>query len=252
MKKKINRILYYVLLVIFVLTFSISVFFIIKYTVDGKKQDDIYQNLSEEIDKQPVNQILPEKSNSLNYDKLFAINPHSVGWISVSGTIIDYPLMKSVESPNFYLNHSYDRSYSRYGCPYVQENCDVDKPSDNIIIYGHNMRDGRMFGALEKYLDKSFFEQNRYIDVNIKGQDFKYEILSVFTQSEEAENRFAYHLFVDAEDEVDFSEYVDKCKSLSRYDTGVDAVYGDKLITISTCEYSSKNGRLVIVAKKII
>lgn len=64
--------------------------------------------------------------------------------------------MQSKDNPNFYLRHGFDKGYTVYGCPYVQENCDVDAPSDNLVIYGHHMNDKSMFAGLMKYADKSF------------------------------------------------------------------------------------------------
>ena len=127
-------------------------------------------------------------------------------------------------------------------------------PSDNIIIYGHHMNDGTMFAELEKYKKESFWESHKIISFDTLTEQGKYEIVSVFktvayTDSNDA---FPYYQFVNAEKAEDFKDYIDKCKELSLYDTGVSAEYGDKLITLSTCEYSRKNGRLVVVAKKVV
>lgn len=145
------------------------------------------------------------------------------------------------------------KEYSSYGCPYVQENCDVLKPSDNVVIYGHHMNNGSMFADLEKFKDEDFWREHKTIAFNTLTEKNEYEILAVFktvvyTDSPEA---FKYYRFTDAQSPEEFDAYIEKCKELSLYDTGVSAEYGDKLITLSTCEYSRTNGRLVVVAKKV-
>lgn len=98
-----------------------------------------------------------------------------VGWIKVEDTKINYPVMQSKEEPNFYLRHGFDKAYTVYGCPYVQENCDVDAPSDNLIIYGHHMNDQSMFAGLMKYQSKSFWENHKTVqfDTLTENQNMK-------------------------------------------------------------------------------
>ena len=157
------------------------------------------------------------------------------------------------QAPDFYLKHGFDKEYSDYGCPYVQEDCDVQKPSDNLVIYGHHMSNGSMFAHLEKYKDEGFWSEHRAITFNTLTDKQEYEIVAVFrtvvyTDSPEA---FKFYRFIDAESANAFDDFIAKSKELSFYDTGVTAEYGDKLITLSTCEYSRNNSRLVVVAKRI-
>ena len=187
------------------------------------------------------------------YQELYLQNNDMVGWIKVEDTKINYPVMQSKDNPNFYLKHGFDKAYTDYGCPYVQENCDMELPSDNIIIYGHHMNDGSMFAGLMKFKDKNFWEKHKTISFDTLTDRQTYEVIAVFktvvyTNSPDS---FKYYQFVNAETAEDFTAYVEKCKELSLYDTGVTAEYGDKLLTLSTCEYSRTNGRLVVVAKLI-
>ena len=185
--------------------------------------------------------------------ELYRQNNDLVGWICVEDTNINYPVMQTVDNPNYYLKRGFDKEYSSYGCPYVQEDCDVLKPSDNLVIYGHHMNNGSMFADLEKFKDEDFWQEHKTIAFNTLTEKNEYEILAVFktvvyTDSPEA---FKYYRFTDAQSPEEFDAYIEKCKGLSLYDTGVSAEYGDKLITLSTCEYSRTNGRLVVVAKKV-
>ena len=183
------------------------------------------------------------------YQKLYLQNEDMVGWISIAGTTINYPVMQSRNNPNFYLKHNFEKEYSDLGTPYVQENCDIAE-SDNLVIYGHHIKGGKMFGALEDYKSKSFYEEHKNIQFDTLTEQEEYEIVAVFKTVAYSSEGFRYYDFVDAENEEDFNSYVGKCKELALYDTGVTAEYGDRLITLSTCEYSALNGRLVVVAKK--
>lgn len=123
--------------------------------------------------------------------------------------------------------------------------------SDNLVIYGHHIKGGKMFGALEDYKSKSFYEEHKTIQFDTLTEQAEYEIVAVFKTVAYSSEGFRYYDFVDAENEEEFNSYVGKCKELALYDTGVTAEYGDRLITLSTCEYSAQNGRLVVVAKKV-
>ena len=187
------------------------------------------------------------------YDKYCAVyeqNSDFIGWINIEGTNIDYPVMQTPDDPNFYLKHAFDKTYSDYGVPYIQENCLIDN-CDNIVVYGHNMNNGSMFADLCKYEDEEFYKEHKYIQFDTLLDYGRYEIVAVFKTVAYSDAGFKYFQFVDAEEEADFNEYIETCKSLQLYDTGVDAEYGDRLLTLSTCEYSQTDGIIVVVAKLI-
>ena len=153
------------------------------------------------------------------------------------------------ELGNYYLKHNFEKEYSDLGTPYVQENCDL-LTSDNLVIYGHHIKGQKMFGALENYKSKDFYEEHKTIRFDTLTKRGEYEIIAVFKTVAYSSAGFRYYDFVNAEDENAFNAYISKCKELALYDTGVTAEYGDRLITLSTCEYSAQNGRLVVVAKR--
>lgn len=189
--------------------------------------------------------ILPE------YAALYLQNDDMVGWIEIEGTKLNYPVLQTPDEKDFYLHRDFNKETSNHGAIYVQENCDVWTPSDNVVIYGHNMKDGSMFATLLKYKKQEYWQEHRFIYFNTLLERHTYEIVAVFKTTATVGKGFDYHLFVEAENEEEFNAYVDKIKKLSYYDTGVDAEYGDKLITLSTCEYTLTNGRLVVVAKQV-
>ena len=251
-----NRI-YIALICAFSILLAVSSGFLIKHYIDSEKQSELYDNLIETIEKTDTEKdtmtYSQDKSFLSDYQDLYLQNNDMVGWIKIEDTKINYPVMQSKDNPNFYLKHGFDKSYTDYGCPYVQENCDMELPSDNIIIYGHHMNDGSMFAGLMKFKDKGFWESHKTIRFDTLTEKCNYEVIAVFktvvyTDSPES---FKYYQFINADTRDEFNAYITKCKELALYDTGVTAEYGDKLITLSTCEYSRNNGRMVVVAKKI-
>ena len=230
----------------------------IRDSIETRANDVLYDSLVqivEDSETEPAEPIIYSEDKTIlpELTELYRQNNDLVGWICVEDTNINYPVMQTVDNPNYYLKRGFDKEYSSYGCPYVQEDCDVLKPSDNLVIYGHHMNNGSMFADLEKFKDEDFWQEHKTIVFNTLTEKNEYEILAVFktvvyTDSPEA---FKYYRFTDAQSPEEFDAYIDKCKELSLYDTGVSAEYGDKLITLSTCEYSRTNGRIVVVAKKV-
>ena len=185
------------------------------------------------------------------YREIYNYNPDMVGWLRIDGTTINYPVMQSPEDPDYYLYRDFYKKSSNNGCLYTQAECNVESPSDNITIYGHNIRGKIMFHDLSSYTQKSFWEEHRYIQYDTLTQQHTYELIAVFKTSANLDEGYPYHRFVDAGSEEEFDEFVENCKALAFYDTGVTAKYGDKLITLSTCEYTLNNGRLAVLAKRI-
>lgn len=190
-------------------------------------------------------QVLPE------YQALYEKYNTLVGWIQVPNTDVDYPVFQTPDQPNFYLRKDMDGNYSRWGCIYVREQCDVFRPSDNVVIYGHHMSDGSMFYSLDNYYKYSFWKDNQYFTFDTIYEHHTYQVIAVFKTSANLGEGFSYHTFNDAANEAEFNAFMEKVHELQFYDTGVTAQYGDKLITLSTCEYSLDNGRFVVVAKRV-
>ena len=257
---------YVSLVCLFLLLAIISTVMIVGHYKEANEQEDMYKELAQIVVKNETSEnnetnpteptptpdgevvMLPE------YVELYKQNNDMVGWISIPDTKINYPVMQSVDEPNFYLKHGFDKGYTDYGCPYVGESCDVSKPSDNLIIYGHHMKNGSMFSDLEKFKSKDFWEEHKTFSFDTLYEKQTYEVNAVFKTVvyTDSVNEFRYYQFSDAETPEQFDEYIAKCKAKALYDTGVSAEYGDKLITLSTCEYSNTNGRLVLVAKIIV
>lgn len=175
-----------------------------------------------------------------------------VGWIQIEGTNIDYPVMQTPADPSYYLKHDFEKNYTDYGCPFMQADCDALTPSDNLILYGHNMKDGSMFADLAKYRSKDFWQTHKTVWFDTELGSSAYEIFAVIHTTVQADDAdaFPFYRFVDAASPEEFADYVSACKARALYDTGIFAEYGDKLLTLSTCDNITDDGRLLVIAKQ--
>jgi sortase B len=186
------------------------------------------------------------------YKNLLNKNQKLIGWVKIDDTNIDYPVMQTSDN-EYYLDHNLNQEYDKNGSIFMDKDCDVLKPSTNLILYGHHMKSGQMFGGLDKYQNKSYAEKHPYISFDTIYEHGTYQVMYVFRSkvySEEDVN-FKYYQFIDALSETEFDSNMQEMAEMSLYDTGVTAQYGDRLLTLSTCDYQEKNGRFVVVAKKI-
>lgn len=196
------------------------------------------------------------KSVQKKFAALYKENPDFVGWLTISDTHIDYPVMHTPspkEDGEYYIHRNYAGDYSAAGLPFIDANCQVEPATDNVIIYGHNMNAGTMFHDLLQYEDKDFYESHKTFTFDTIYGDGEYEVVACFRAQilPEDSDAFKYYEFVNAGSEEEFLTYVDEIKKMSIVDTGVDVKYGDKLLTLSTCAYHVTDGRFAVIAKKL-
>lgn len=208
---------------------------------EGSETDDLNALVSE----QPEEPVMLER-----FEKLYEENNDLVAWISIDGMVIDYPVMQC-EDDEYYLHHDFYGNEDKYGCLYVRNRADVND-GVNFIIYGHNMRDGSMFGDLDLYRDESFYPDHSLISFDTLYEERTYEIISVFRSQiySSDDDVFKYYQFYEADTEEEFDYFYENIKELSMYDTGVTAEYGDTFLILSTCAYHVEDGRLAVVAKR--
>lgn len=193
------------------------------------------------------------KQQRLNvYKDLYERNNDTVGWIRISDTQIDYPVLHNTQSNAYYLHRNFDREYSSSGIPFLDYQCSGDGTSDNTIIYAHNMRNGTMFHDLLKYAEKSFYDSHKIIEFDTLTDIGVYEVFAVTRTKVGSKNEFKYYDFIDAKSPAEFDNFVSACIGKSLYKTGIIPQYGDKLLTLSTCSYNTDNERFVVFARKII
>lgn len=195
----------------------------------------------------------PRAENGMiaRYYDLYEKNNDMIGWIKVYDTVIDYPVVHNSESNSYYLHKNFEKKYSAAGIPFLDCQCRRDADCDNMIIYGHNMRNGTMFHQLLSYADESFSKTHKYISFDTMYNKCYYKIFAVFRTNVGGKNEFKYEQFVDAKSAAEYNAYIDECKKRSIYKTDERPSYGEKLLTLSTCSYSSKNERFVVVARLV-
>ena len=254
MKKRKNIFIILGILLLIVIL-AISSYFFIKQVLENRNLDKQYEDIQDIVTTEIVSNNTEDKKEDIreiiNLSELYKINNDLVGWIKIDGTRIDYPVM---QNEDYYLRRNIYKNYSYYGTPYLARYCDI-KNSDNLVIYGHHIKNNAMFGELEKYKKKAFYNDHKYIKFytleNELTIEHVYEVIVIFKTVVYSDNSFKYYSFNNAKNSQDFNDYVSMCKQLQLYETGKTANYGDKLITLSTCEYSRKNGRIVVVAKEV-
>ena len=198
-------------------------------------------------------EVLPDEEMAAKayekYGVLYEQNNDFVGWIQIDGTNINYPVMQTPDNPDYYLKHSFEKTWSDYGVPYLDEACVIGQ-SNNLVIYGHHMSNGSMFCDLELYSDPVFCEEHPVIQFDTLTSFGEYEVIAVFRYNTNQET-FRYDREVNM-DEGRFSWFIEQVHARELFSTGKDASFGDQLLTLSTCEYTYKNGRLVVVARKVV
>ena len=215
--------------------------------VNQELQENIF-NIEINSSEEDVNQTIFNTVIDLQKE-----NEDVKGWIKINDTKINYPLLQG-SANDYYLNHKYQKEYSSYGSIFIDNNSNLNDVNSNVIIYGHSMKDQEMFQNLLNYVNKEYYDSHNIIEIYTNNEARKYEIVTVFKSRvfyQDEQDVFRYYYYNDLSDEKKYNEFIDNSKALELYSTGVDAHFGEQLITLITCEYSQENGRMVVVAKKI-
>lgn len=220
------------------------------------KEQNIQSNIANEFKYLPniiIENIGEEELEVLDeYKILIEKNKTLIGWIEIDDTYIDYPVMQTVNN-DYYLNHNFNQEKDVNGCIFLDSNSDFIHRDTNLILYGHNMSSGKMFGTLRNYKDKKYYINHPEIKFDTIYEKGTYQVMYVFHGQiyKEEDVAFKYYQFFNAESEKEFNSYMQSMAELSLYDTGVTATFGEQLITLSTCDGSDTTKRFVVVAKRI-
>lgn len=206
---------------------------------------------TEAVAETPTEEVIPAVENP--YADLFLQNEDMVAWLQIEGTQIDYPVMWTPEDENYYLYKDFNGKEDKNGSLILDTDSSLNPLTTNLIIHGHNMKSGAMFGDLTDYEDASYWEDHRYITLYTEECERRYEVLAVFRSQvyKKTDTVFKFYKFFQADTAEEFDDFYQNIKELSLYDTGVTAEFGDHFLTLSTCVYHVQNGRFVVVAKEI-
>lgn len=230
-----------------IIIFCFSTICLISYFGERKHDNLTYENLK----KQTFTPSDPERgseSECFLYNKIMKLNSDCVGWIKVPNTKIDYPLMYLNENNEYYLHRDFYKNSSKAGVPFLDGECSPNENS-NLIIYGHHMKDGSMFADLVKYENENFLDKHKKIFVWIYNNKYEYEIFSIMKISADVGKSF-YNM-ITFQDKDEYETYLKLVKKQSIFPIDNIPKSDDNLLLLSTCEYTKKNGRLLVLAKKI-
>jgi len=224
--------------IVFLLVFLVSAGMLAKdYFEDQKAQKDFAQLVV---------------SGGYDLKSLHEQNEDIVGWLQIKDTKINYPVMQTKDNPEYYLARNFKKETSPAGTPFMDATSDIDIPTLNWTIYGHNIKSGTMFHDLLKYDDEDFYQDHKTFTFDTINGTGTYEIVAVYyTQIyTTAYDGFKYYHYNDITSKAQLAEFIAGSKALSLYDTEV-TVEDEQVLTLSTCAYQVEDGRFVVVAKKI-
>ena len=258
-----------ILLVVFIVTFLVSGGYLGMYYYNIHKAQKSFDSLKDMIKDVPGGDTL-SKTNGTETDAseisyvdingvrvqekfadLYTANSDFIGWLTIPGTEIDYPVMHTPIDEEFYLHKDFNKEKSSSGTLFLSAKSNAIIPTDNVVIYGHNMKAGTMFHDLLKFETEDYYKEHKTFRFDTIEGNYEYEVIAAFrTEIKGEDNTFKYYDFVSAKDKEEFDEYVEKVKSKTPYTIDTTAEYGDKLVTLSTCAYHANEGRYVVVAKR--
>ncbi len=185
------------------------------------------------------------------YDALWEENHDLFGWVEIEGTKLNYPVMHTPQDPERYLHRAFDGSYAVSGVPFLDGGC--FEGCGNYILYGHHMKNGTMFATITDYKSEDFWREHPRIKFDTLTRPGEYEVMAAFYAQvlPEGSEGFKYYEYQDLTEEPSFREYVEGVTAAALYPTGVEAEFGDELLTLSTCSYHQDEGRFVIVAVRV-
>ena len=237
--KKNKNIAILISIIICLLLMMASAYKIVNWYSDTKEVKRIKQDINKHV-----------KSNNniykIDFKKLKEQNPDTVAYIKVNNTNIDYIVVKGNDN-DYYLHHSFKQKPNSAGWVFASYQNKIDGTHKNIVIFGHNMRDGSMFGTLKKVLTKKWYnnKDNQSIKLVAEQGTFTYKVFSVYQVMPED-----YYIQTDFNNDKQYANFLKTIKARSINDFGISITKDDSILTLSTCSSTGKE-RVVLHAKKI-
>lgn len=243
--KNIIKTLFFILLIAII---TISSIIVLKNNYEDTEQERIIEQVTDTAYQKNDTDDYKTENININMKSLYEQNKDIIAWIRINNSNINYPIMQTKNNPNFYLRKNFYKAYSYYGTPYLSEQCNINT-SDNLIVYGHHIKNSKMFGEFENYKRQEYYNNHKIVNIYTLNDKRKYEIIYIFKTI--INKGFDYYNYINFNDESEFNTFKNKCEKLAFFNTQIECDYKDKFITLSTCDYTSENARLVIVAKMI-
>ena len=236
-KNFLNGIIYLILIGLLIYS-GVKIF---KWNKENSNNNNITDKINEAVTVEKNSE--GKEDFNINFNTLKKQNEDTVAWIKVNNTNVKYPVVKAKDT-SFYLTHSFDKSNNSAGWIFADYKNKFDDTDKNIVIYGHNRRDGSMFSSLKNALNPNWY--NNDLNRNILLYTENYEIFSIYKIESED-----YYIKTEFNDENDFEDFLNTITKRSVQDFGVNVSKDDSILTLSTCANNNKY-RVVIHAKKVI
>ena len=240
-KNFLNGIIYLILIGLLIYS-GVKIF---KWNKENGNNNNITDKINEAVTVEKNSE--GKEDFNINFNMLKKQNEDTVAWIKVNNTNVKYPVVKAKDN-SFYLTHSFDKSNNSAGWIFADYKNKFDDTDKNIVIYGHNRRDGSMFSSLKNALNPNWYNNdlNRNILLYTENKEYNYEIFSIYKIESED-----YYIKTEFNDENDFEDFLNTITKRSVQDFGVNVSKDDSILTLSTCANNNKY-RVVIHAKKVI
>lgn len=187
----------------------------------------------------------PRKQSAMDFEGLYGISPHVVGWIRCEGTLIDYPIMQGTDN-DYYLRYLPDGTKNAAGSIMMDYVCDAQFQDDITILHGHHMKNGSMFGDLDAFRDAQYYAAHPTMQLYTPDGDYSVEIFAAIIVNGK---QFSYPTIF--ADEAVFEQFKQWAMDASAIDTGVQIAYTDQLLLLSTCDYTFKDARFLVIGKLV-
>lgn len=241
-KKAILNLILYIILLSILIYSGIKIF---KWYKDKTNNNKIVEQIKSTVIVEENNEDGNENGYTVDFNKLKEQNNETIAWLKINNTNVEYPVVKGTNN-SFYLNHSFDKSKNSAGWIFADYKNKFDNTDKNIVIYGHNMKDGSMFGSMLNILDAKWYENEENINITLYTENEKciYKVFSIYKIENED-----YYIKTEFKNDNEFEEFVKNLKKRSIKDFNVDISKDDNILTLSTCANNNKY-RIVLHAIK--
>ena len=242
-KNTFESIVYISLFTLFCFTTAIySTLSIINWKKDVNANDKIQDNIT-------ISEIINDNKEveyNVDFKSLKEKNKDTIAYLKLNNTAITYVVVKT-NNNSYYLSHNFEKESNVAGWIFADYHNKFDENDKNIIIYGHNIKDGSMFGTLKKILNKDWYENedNHKVVLVTENETYYYQVFSTYTTKPED-----YYINTNFDNNNDFDNFVKNLKSRSIYDYGIEVTGEDRILTLSSCT-DDGNNRIVLHAKLI-
>ena len=242
-KKAILNLILYIILLSILIYSGIKIF---KWYKDKTNNNKIAEQIKSTVIVEEKNEDKNKDEYTVDFNKLKEQNNETIAWLKVNNTNVEYPVVKGTNN-SFYLNHSFDKSSNSAGWIFADCRNKFDNTDKNIVIYGHNMRDGSMFGSMLNILNSKWYENEENTNITLYTENEKsiYKVFSVYKIENED-----YYIKTEFKNGNEFEGFIKNLKKRSIKDFNVDVSKEDNILTLSTCANNNKY-RVVLHAKKV-